>query len=289
MPNGALISESRLVLAPGMVSRDPYGSYVQALQDGSAQSFLDSQSQTLDPPTDDWPFFFVMDKLGSRSPNYDTLFLTLAILLAFSLFLTILPPLLLRRRGTTLAAHWAIAVYFACLGLGFIFVEVTFIQKLSLIVGHPSYALAITLTSLLTASGLGSLLSERLAIPLKSRAMIAALAIACLVLAVQLLLDNIGELVLVQPLPVRVALSSLIVAIPGLFMGVPFPTGLSLVQDSAPEFVPWGWGINATSTVIGTILSLLLALSTGFGTVLQLAALFYVCALLSVAAFVHGN
>ena len=288
-PDAEFISESRLVLAPGMVSYNQYGSYIKALQRGDAQSFLSAQPQTLDPPTDDWPFFFVLDKLGYRSVNYDTLFFMLALLLAFSILLTIFPPFILRRRGLSMPKSGAIAVYFACLGMGFIFVEVILIQKLSLIVGHPSYALAITLGSLLIASGLGSLLSERVAISRKIKAALATFAVAFLVLLADLVLDVLGELILVQSLPARVISSSLIIATLGFFMGVPFPTGLSIVKDVQPNFVPWGWGINATFTVIGTILGLLLAMSSGFGTVLRLVAVLYILAMLSILVFDDGN
>jgi hypothetical protein len=183
----------------------------------------------------------------------------------------------------------AIAAYFACLGLGFIFVEVILIQKLSLVVGHPSYALAITLCSLLIASGIGSLLSEMISIPQDWKAPIAAFLVACFVLLANFVLERFGDLILVASLPMRVLLSSVSVAVPGIFMGVPFPTGLSIVKEVEPNFVPWVWGVNATFTVIGTILGLLLALSGGFGTVLRLAAILYLAALLFILYFLKGN
>jgi hypothetical protein len=288
-PDAEFISESRLVLAPGLTSNNLYSAYIEALQQGEGQSFLAAQPQTVAPPSDEWPFFFVLDKVGYRSVNYDTLFLTLALLLAFSFLLTILPPFFLRRQGLSMPKSGVIAAYFACLGLGFIFVEVILIQKLSLIVGHPSYALAITLSSLLIASGIGSLLSERVATSLKVKAVLSAFAVSCLILSAHFVLDRFGELILVQSLPVRVLSSALIVAAPGVFMGIPFPTGLLIVKSVQPNFAPWGWGINATFTVIGTILSLLLALSSGFGIVLRLAALLYILALFSMLAFFKGN
>lgn len=178
---------------------------------------------------------------------------------------------------------------FACLGLGFIFIEVTLIQKLGLILGHPSYALAVTLCSLLVASGLGSLTSHRISLPLTKKAAIAALIVAVLVLITNLGLDLLSEFILVQPLALRVTLSSAIIALPGFFMGIPFPSGLSAVKEIESRFVPWAWGINATFTVIGTILALLLALNSGYNLVLRLAAILYLISAASIFLFAAGN
>ncbi len=284
-PGADFIAESRLVLAPGLPAVEPYRGYLEALERGQAQAFLAAQPYTLDPPTDNWPFFFVLDKPGHSAVNYETLSLTLALLLVFSVLLMILPPFLLRRRGLLIPSSWAVVLYFGCLGLGFIFVEVLFIQKLSLIVGHPSYSLAITLAALLIASGLGSLLSEKVSVPLAQKATLAALGAAVLVLATNALLSGFGDRILEQPLFLRVIASSLIVAAPGIFMGIPFPSGLSLLKQVSPSFVPWGWGINATFTVIGTVLSLVLALQAGFGVVLLSAAALYVTAYFALRAF----
>jgi len=284
-PDLAFVSDSQILLAPGLSTDNEYSSYIEALTSGKEQEFLTRQPQTVDAPTDNWPFFFVLDKWGFGSTNYDILLLTLALLLIFSVVFTILPPTILSRRGLLIPRSGAIVAYFACLGLGYIFVEVTLIQKLSLIVGHPSYSLAVTLCSLLISSGVGSLVSIRISAADSAKAPMAALAVAILVIGANIGLDSFGGAILVQPLAVRILASSAIVAVPGIFMGIPFPTGLASVKKIEPNFVPWAWGLNATFTVIGTILALLLALSSGFGTVLTLAAILYAAAALSIFIF----
>lgn len=286
-PSEAFIAETRLVLQPGSEPVGLYSGYADALAADNEQRFLASQPYTLDPPTDAWPFFFVLDKLGFRTPNFDALFLTLALLAVFSFLLMIVPPWILQRRGLSIFSPGAVIGYFACLGLGFIFIEVIFIQKLSLIVGHPSYSLAITLSGLLISSGMGSYASNRFEAASVRKAVLATAAVAVLIPLINLGLDKFGDLILRQELSIRIAISSLIVAVPGFFMGVPFPSGLERVQDIAPTFIPWAWGINATFTVIGTILSLVLAMSFGFGTVLSFAAVLYLVALIMVRSF--GN
>ncbi len=284
-PAADFIANAGVLLAPGLSTDNQYSAFIAALAAGDEQTFIDEQPQTIAPPTDNWPFFFVLDKRGFQSVNFDALLLTLGILLFFSLLLTILPPLFLSRRGLSIPRPGIISGYFASLGLGFIFVEVTLIQKLGLILGHPSYSLAVTLCALLIASGLGSLLSTRVSINAAKKAALAAICVAVLILIANIILDAFGELILVQPLALRVLISSAIVAVPGIFMGIPFPTGLSLVKKIEANFVPWAWGINATFTVIGTILALLLALNYGYGRVLGLSAGLYVLSALSLYLF----
>ena len=288
-PDADFIANNRILFAPGFPTDNQYADFITAFKAGKEGAFIDAQPQTIAPPTDNWPFFFVLDKWGSQSVNYDALILTLGILVTFSIILTILPPFFLSRRGLSIPRPGLIVIYFACLGMGFIFVEVTLIQKLGLIVGHPSYSLAVTLCSLLIASGLGSLFSNKLLMPPTKKAWLAAFGAAVLVLVVHLVLNSLGDFILVQPLTLRVMISSAVVAFPGFLMGIPFPSGLSAVKMIEPSFVPWAWGINATFTVIGTILALLLALATGYGGVLKVAAVFYVFSALSILVFSLGR
>src|SRR5205823_14536276 len=51
--------------------------------------------------------------------------------------------------------------YFVAVGLGYILVEITFIQRLVLFLGHPTYALTVVVFLLLLSSGIGSLAARR--------------------------------------------------------------------------------------------------------------------------------
>jgi hypothetical protein len=163
-------------------------------------------------------------------------------------------------------------LYFAALGLGFIFIEVVFIQKLSLFLGHPSYALATTLCTLLISSGIGSLVSKRSWVPA------AAGGVAILTLVAAITVGPLFDLLLPWPLAARVLIAAGIVALPGFLMGMPFPNALAAVKAKAPAFVPWAWAINSTATVIGTITSVLLAMFWGFTTVFVCAGVLYLLA-----------
>src|SRR5437867_12893339 len=51
--------------------------------------------------------------------------------------------------------------YFIAVGLGYILVEIAFIQRFVLFLGHPTYALTVVVFLLLLSSGAGSLVSRR--------------------------------------------------------------------------------------------------------------------------------
>src|SRR5207253_5624423 len=51
-------------------------------------------------------------------------------------------------------------LYFVAVGLGYILVEIAFIQRFVLFLGHPTYALTVVVFLLLLSSGAGSLISR---------------------------------------------------------------------------------------------------------------------------------
>ncbi|MGH8473399.1 MAG: SAM-dependent methyltransferase, partial [Gammaproteobacteria bacterium] len=73
----------------------------------------------------------------------------------------ILAPLGVRRwrglvAGSGPGLPFRVVVLFAAIGLGFMFIEMAFIQKLGLYLGHPLLAVAVALSGFLVFAGLGS-------------------------------------------------------------------------------------------------------------------------------------
>jgi len=201
----------------------------------------------------------------------------------FSVVFILLP--LKSRKGLGLTsgpwAGWLAA--FAGLGLGFIFIEIVLIQKLSVFLGGPAYSLALTLFALLVFSGLGSRLSERLA---TSSVTVTARMMA-LLLGVQVLeivfLDFGVPALLVLPQLGRRVIGVLAIAPLGLLLGVPFPTLLAKAGKASTALVPWAWGVNACATVIGSVLATMLSLEFGFNLTWLLAMGMYFALFLLVA------
>jgi hypothetical protein len=87
-------------------------------------------------------------------------------------------------------------------------------------------------------------------------------------------------------LGVRIALSAMHIAALGLLMGVPFPTGLTILGQSRRHVIPWALGANASANAVGTLLALLASWTLGFQTLLRLGGCLYV---LGVIVFVAGT
>jgi MFS family permease len=162
-------------------------------------------------------------------------------------------------------ASWG--TYFACLGLGFMFVEVAMIQKLTLLLGYPTRSLTVTLFSLLVSTGAGSYLSSRYA-ERWERAVGRLLASLVTLVAIWLFVVPHAVAAFVGfPLFLRALAAVALTAPFGLCLGGFLPIGMRAITGAAgqaPGAVAWAWAINAFFSVIGSILSAILAMMVGF-------------------------
>jgi len=162
--------------------------------------------------------------------------------------------------------------YFLCLGLGFILVEIGFMQRLVLFLGHPMYSLAVILASLLAASGAGSALSAwgtaRFGTTGYVRRVVGILA--GLLALYALVLTPLFHALLGIPLEARIFIAVVLVSAPGLLMGALLPSGVRIANELGRGTVAWGWGLNGAASVVGSILAM--ALSMNFGFTLSLFA-----------------
>ena len=60
---------------------------------------------------------------------------------------------------------------------------------------------------------------------------------------------------------------------------MPMPTGMRLVKTHGPRFVPWMWAINGAFSVLGAVLSVVLAILYGASWAMMLGILIYFIAL----------
>ncbi len=149
---------------------------------------------------------------------------------------TIVVPLLLRRRlpGATRVRPFVLAAgaaYFSAIGAGFMFTEIALVQRLSVFLGHPTYALGVLLFTMILSAGIGSLLSERLPLTRWPWLALAALAAAAGVwLLNEAILRALHELI-TSHLAARIAVSIGLVAPIGLLLGCFFPSGMRLATQ----------------------------------------------------------
>jgi hypothetical protein len=297
-----------LVALTGEKLDNPFTAY---LREADPEQFYRAYPFDVRPPTDDRPFFFNTFKVATfldslrlrdrieqiRVYNFDAVFIlfVLIVLAAAALLAFVFLPLLRtarspsgQRRAPPLPVRQLI--YFIWVGLGFILVEVVLIQCLHLYLGHPVYSLAVTLVSLLAASGLGSACTTRWTDAGLRRSMIAACGTTLLlILAYDSVWPFLLSLTLGMPLTARILLAVFSLLPIGVGMGMPYPLGLRAISGRHPDGLPWVWAVNAAASVLGSILAFALAMTLGFSVVLLLGGLCYVSALVSVFALIPAR
>ncbi len=275
--------------------RDGTGAFHDLIRANGSAEFYASFPFDIRPVTDDRPFFYYMLKpadfiklfsFPEQGKFEDRALMTLRNLLVVvgtcvAAFL-ILPLLLWRRAGLrTSASAWRV-LYFASLGLGFMFIEIGLLRRFILFLGPPIYSLAVILCSLLISSGFGALLSSRL----PSAALRRWLPRILLALVLLSLLYVFGLTWILDPymgLPVfaRCMMAGVLLVPLGLLMGMPLPLGMRLFHDSN-DLVPWSWGVNSATSVLGAILAVIVAMNAGFTVTLLVGTLLYLLALIPV-------
>ncbi len=272
-----------------------------ALLGPDRRSFLERYKFDLRPATDDRPYFFdffkwralpellAMRRQGTMALiEWSTIILivTLAQAALLSALLIVAPLGALRTRRTPMHGLARVVVYFLALGLAFLFLEIAFIQRLTLFLGHPLYSVAVVLAAFLLFAGAGAGLSARLGAlrPAGTRLPMIVLVVGGItVVAVAYLYLLPLLLAALMPLPVaaKVAVALALIAPLAFLMGMPFPLGLMQLSERAPQFIPWAWGINGCASVIGAVMAMLLAVQFGFSAVVGLAVVLYAGAALA--------
>ena len=168
-------------------------------------------------------------------------------------------------------------LYFALLGLAFLFVEIPLIQQWILLLGQPIYAFTAVVGILLLSSGLGSVIAGSEWLPKRSAFGILVLLAA----STPVLMPYLVELILGWSLWARLIGALISLAPLGLLMGMPFPLGLAWLERDAPEMTPWAWAINGCASVVASVMAAILALSFGFTLVMLLGAGAYAGAFLT--------
>jgi hypothetical protein len=246
------------------------------------------------PTYDNNPFFFNtvrfsnILKAGEGSPesvknNFGTLVLFSLFTVTFVLVAAFIvgPLVIVRRRDLMTGGRAKISylMYFACLGAGFIIVEVAMTQKFILFLGHPVYALTVVLFSLLTFSAMGSYVSGRVfqKSPVGSLAKLLAVLAVTIVVYI-LVIPPIFYGLVHLPLFLRIMISVILMAPLGALMGMPMPFAIRLVAPIAPELIPWAWGVNGAASVMGSVAALVIAISSGFYQALLIGTVLYLLA-----------
>jgi hypothetical protein len=200
------------------------------------------------------------------------LVISLAAVIAF----LILPLVLSDRRGRQ-QANVAGLLYFIAIGLGYILVEISLIQRFVLFMGHPTYALTVVVFLLLLSSGAGSVAARRWIADSRNARYLLAFIVGLILLYVGVL-PSILEAAVGQPFIAKLLVSAVLLVPLGFLMGMPFPAGLKLVAESGKSTVEWAWAMNAAASVLGSVSAMVIAIHFGLSITLACAALAYLLA-----------
>jgi hypothetical protein len=282
---------------PAHVPGEPPGdSFVGRLASGSeseVRTLLDEHPRDISAVRDDAPFFWhfspfpdvlatINEPLSTTDPEdligERVLLLLLFFAVVYAAVFLLLPFVTVRRTWAALPAKATSAVYFGALGLGFMLFEISMIQRLVRYLGYPTYSLTVTLASILVSTGLGALWSRRFVD--RSAAVMPWLLGVLSVLTVFYLfgLDRLLDATLSAGLGARIVIALLVLAPLGLCLGMFMPFGLRRVAaltDHEQEYVAWAWAVNGFLSVIGSVLTTMLAMELGFRAVQFLALIVY--------------
>jgi hypothetical protein len=245
----------------------------------------------LSPPTDNRPFFFhffrwrqtpdVIATLGQTwqpfgGSGYLVLLALLGLMLTLALPLALAPVLVLGRKLSWSSVRVPALIYFACLGAGYLLVEIPLIQRLTLLLNRPAQALATVLFTLLLSSGIGSLLSTRLDL---RKALVFLLLLLALTTAT---LPTAIRVALPWELGARLAFAILLITPIGLLMGIPFAAGLRILETRSPGSIPWAWAINGAVSGVSGVLAAIVSLDWGYTVTMTIGAIAYLIGLVTV-------
>ncbi len=261
------------------------------------RAFAQEFPVNIEPPTDDSPFFFHMLRLRSLASrtawtesqlrfNSRAVFVlgTLLVVVIGLAGLCIVGPAMVGPGRHALAGSLPLAVFFAGIGLGFMLVEISQVQRLIVFLGHPTYGLTVVLFSLLLASGIGSFLTGGVAGDGLVRGALTRLVGLLAVLVVfGFLGPGVVEAFRGSSTPMRLLVAIAILVPIGLFMGMAFPLGMRLAGGGPVERGAWLWGVNGATSVCGSVIAVVIALGSSISAAFWSGVACYVVAVVAFA------
>ena len=250
-------------------------------------------------PTDDSPFYFAREQIPKQ------MIILLVTVMAISGLLSALLIYHARKTSVRFNSRSSFHVLFAIfIGVGFMILEVTFIQKFLLLLGTPIMALTVILFSILLSSGIGSYVSGKIFSKRPHKSVLASIPVlAGIIIIYFIYLQQIIESNITMELSYRIALTFGLLFPAGFLMGFQFPSLIKMaslisIQNKNEAVLQYDnyrnnknnnttllWGINIVASVIGTVLAAISAMIVGFNGNLLIGLCMYLgagtCALLS--------
>ncbi|MGO9139303.1 MAG: hypothetical protein ACLP9S_05000 [Syntrophales bacterium] len=272
---------------------DPFYSAALSLLSNDRNQFYDTYPYYVRPATDDRPFFshffkieLLKEYIGSSNRalisfldwGYILVWITVCVVSFLGIIFIIAPMPFIIPSSRGLAS---IIIYFGSLGLAYMFLEISILQQFIRYLYDPIFSASVVIGSFLVYSGIGSLIGGNVS-TVKSRHIFWSVLAIGLVGIIFITSDRWLHNVLAGlPLWLRMISCSLLIAPLAIPMGIPFPSGLSALSTERGGFVSWAWSINGFFSVIGSSVTVLIAISWGFKSIILIALVLYIVAALT--------
>ncbi len=247
-------------------------------------------------PTDDKPFFFLyMNFLDLPDVKFwtewDMSFNAKAIFILVTLFITmaglsllcIIIPLKITSKKINLKGTSSLFIYFIAIGLGFMLIEISQIQRLNIFLGHPTYSIAAALFTLLLSSGIGSFYSGKNFEPSKIKSKFIALLLILVIFG--LITHEIIIMFRMYSTEVRIIVAVITLFPMGFMLGIAFPLGLKYAAKIREEITPWLWGVNGVMSVLATVIAVIIAMNFGISATYWAGSFCYLAAFAAILKF----
>ena len=282
-----------LLYLPDADIQNPFG---QLLTSADPAEFWRGYEFDVTPVSDDRPFFFYtvqardlwdyLRNANQGSADYKVnravplLFGLMVVCVVATLLVMVLPRLVLGSRLPKQKGILTFLLYFMCLGAGYILVQMALIQKFMLLLGQPTRALTVIVFSMLVSSGAGSYFSRPIVAGLDRRLMLVLAGVAGLIAVLAMSATPLVRVAATWPMAARILMAVAMIAPAAFFMGMPFPSGLRRSEQRHPPSLRWAWSLNAAASVMGSVVSVVLAIYLGLRATLMIGGALYLVALL---------
>jgi hypothetical protein len=301
------LTRRNIIPSAAGLSSDYYEAAAAAVA-GNLEAFADEWPYELTPPTDDRPYFHSFFRLRSLPKlaaaygqlwwervelGYAVVAVTLLVVALLGIALVVVPVVVVSRRSrrehrdvpSAPSAGWVV-LHFGAIGMGFMFLEMLFVQRLVRFLGDPLLATTATLTSILAFAGLGSALQARLPLLAGHRIAIGAGSVAVLTVIYAVLAGPLLSRLVTGSPSLRFVITVVSLAPVSFVMGWQFPAGMALVRGRQ-GMPPVAWAANGVAGVVAAPLAVVVSISAGLVTVSVAAAVLY--AVVAVAGLVQAG
>jgi spermidine synthase len=293
------------IILPGLIPADiDLQDILKAQSEDELYSNIKNKPLNFEPSTDENPYFFNMLKLDNLNlPLYmqggyiggviqGNMIATLTLLLLIlSLLLlsvvTVFVPLLKGKKVndkslTRSRQFWPGAFYFSLIGIGFICLEIAFMQRLSTFLGHPIYALGIILFTILLSTGIGSLISEKLPLTKSPWLFLYPVITAVIIIIMRFAMTAIIADMITSKIIYKILISMVLIFPLGILMGFFFPTGFRLVKLVNVNETPWFWALNGAFGVLFSAVAVFISIYFTISVNFYISAICYILTLIMI-------